>query len=54
MMVRSLRLLAIGFLCGAGAAFVLSLFRRQRLAQVTGYVPPVAAAGPRAVPDPPG
>jgi len=52
MMLRSIRLLALGFLAGAGAAFLLSLLRRQRLTQATGYVPPVAAAGPRAVPDP--
>ena len=49
---RSLRLLALGFVGGAGAAFVVSLLRRQRLAAATGYVPPQAAAGPRAVPEP--
>jgi hypothetical protein len=54
MMGRSVRLLALGFLAGAGAAFLLSLFRRQRLTQGTGYLPPVAAPGPLAVPDPAG
>lgn len=52
MMLRSVRLLALGFLAGAGAAFVLTLFRRQRLTQATGYLAPVAAPGPMAVPDP--
>jgi hypothetical protein len=50
--MRSLRLLLLGFAVGAAAAFLLSLFRKQRLSQVTGYVPPVPAPGPQAVPDP--
>jgi hypothetical protein len=51
--MRALRLLLLGFAIGAGAAFVASLIRQQRLSVDTGYVAPVAADGPLAVPNPP-
>jgi len=49
--MRSLRLVLLGFALGAGAAFAVSLIRRQRLADETGYTAPLAAEGPLAVPD---
>jgi len=50
--MRAVRLLVIGFVIGAGVAFVASLIRQQRLSADTGYVAPVAADGPLAVPNP--
>jgi hypothetical protein len=41
-----------GFAAGAALAFVAGLLRKRRLVAQTGYVPPVAATGPRAVPGP--
>ena len=44
----------LGFGLGVLAAFVSSLLRRRSLVGTTGYVPPVAALGPAAVPPPAG
>ena len=49
-MLRAVRILILGFVLGAGAAFLVSLLRRQRLSAMTGYVPPTAADGPDAMP----
>jgi hypothetical protein len=40
------------FVGGAALAFVAGLLRKRQLVAQTGYVPPVAATGPRAVPGP--
>lgn len=45
---RTLAAVAIGFGMGALAAFVLSLLRRPRAIDATGYQPPVPAGGPDA------
>jgi hypothetical protein len=50
--MRAVKLLVLGFAIGAGVAFLASLIRQQRLSADTGYVAPVAADGPLAVPDP--
>ncbi len=52
-LMRAVRLLVLGFAIGAGLAFLASLIRQQRLSTDTGYVAPVAADGPLAVPNPP-
>lgn len=41
-----------GFAVGAAAAFAVGLLRKRRLVAQTGYVPPVSATGPEAVPEP--
>jgi hypothetical protein len=46
------RWVVLGFAAGAVAAFAAGLLRRRQLVARTGYVPPVAATGPQAVPDP--
>jgi hypothetical protein len=46
------RWLVLGFAAGAATAFGAGLLRRRQLVARTGYVPPVSATGPRAVPDP--
>ena len=46
------RWLLAGFAVGAGVAFAVSLLRKRRLVEVTGYQPPVPATGPQAVLDP--
>ncbi|MFZ0322740.1 MAG: hypothetical protein WAN48_01255 [Actinomycetes bacterium] len=48
--MRGLRWAVAGFGLGVLAAFAVSLLRRRRLVPTTGYVPPVAATGPHAVP----
>jgi len=48
--VKGLRWALLGFGLGVLAAFGASLLRRRRLVPTTGYVPPVAATGLRAVP----
>ena len=45
---RTVTAVAIGFGLGALAAFVLSLIRRPRAIDATGYQPPRPAAGPDA------
>ncbi len=50
-MIR-LRWVLAGFAVGAGLAFGAGLLRKRRLVALTGYEPPVAATGPRAVPGP--
>lgn len=47
--MRGLRLVALGFLGGAAAAFGISLLRQRRIAAVTGYRAPDSAVGPAAV-----
>ena len=48
--MRGLRWALVGFGLGVLAAFLASLMRRRRLVPMTGYLPPVAATGPAAVP----
>ncbi len=48
--MKGLRWALVGFGLGLLVAFLASLVRRRRLVPVTGYVPPVAATGPSAVP----
>lgn len=43
---RTLAAVSVGFGLGALAAFVLSLLRRPRAIDTTGYQPPTAADGP--------
>lgn len=42
--------IALGFAIGVGAGFAHSLVRRRPARSQTGYLPPVAAEGPKAVP----
>ena len=48
--MKALRWALLGFGLGVLSAFATSLLRQRRLVPTTGYVPPVAAVGPRAVP----
>jgi hypothetical protein len=45
---RTLAAVAVGFLLGALAAFAVSLLRRPRAIDATGYKPPTPAEGPEA------
>lgn len=45
-----IRWVVAGFAVGAAVAFAVGLFRKRRLVAQTGYVPPVSATGPAAVP----
>jgi hypothetical protein len=44
--VRTLTAVAVGFGLGALAAFALSLLRRPKPIDTTGYQPPIPADGP--------
>ena len=44
--------IVLGFAIGLGAGFAHSLLRRRPARSQTGYLPPVAAEGPEAVPPP--
>jgi hypothetical protein len=48
-MLRTIRWVALAFLAAAGAAFMVSLLRQQRLGRRSGYEPPVSPEGPDAV-----
>jgi hypothetical protein len=48
MRARTVAAVAVGFGLGALAAFVVSLLRRPRAIDTTGYEPPTPAEGPEA------